>query len=51
MCGFYFFTDVEVLVFSGQTIDVTVCENAQLIFPLSLLEMKIELSIKYDMFK
>jgi len=24
------------LIFSGETVEVTVCENAQLIFPLSL---------------
>jgi hypothetical protein len=28
--------DVEELIFSGETVEVTVCENAQLIFPLSL---------------
>jgi len=28
--------DVGELIFSGETVEVTVCENAQLIFPLSL---------------
>ena len=28
--------DVVELIFSGETFEVTVCENAQLIFPLSL---------------
>jgi hypothetical protein len=28
--------DVEELIFTGQTVEVTVYENAQLIFPLAL---------------
>jgi len=28
--------DVVEVIFSGETVEVTVCENAQLIFPLSL---------------
>jgi len=28
--------DVVELIFSGVTVEVTVCENAQLIFPLSV---------------
>jgi len=32
----FFITDVGELIFSGQTIEVTVYANAQLIFPLSL---------------
>ena len=28
--------DVVELIFSGETVEVTVCENAQLIFPLSV---------------
>jgi len=27
--------DVGELIFSGETVEVTVCENSQLIFPLS----------------
>jgi hypothetical protein len=37
--GFADFTfiiiDIGELIFSGETVEVTVCENAQLIFPLS----------------
>jgi len=29
-------TDVGVLIFSGETVEVTVCKSAQLIFPFSL---------------
>jgi len=28
--------DVVELIFSGETVEVTVCENAQLIFPFSV---------------
>jgi hypothetical protein len=43
--------DIGELIFSGETVEVTVCENTQLIFPLSLEIKKIELSIKCDVLK
>ena len=41
------FIDVGELIFSGETVEVIVYENAQIIFPFCLLE----LSIKFDMLK
>jgi hypothetical protein len=41
------FIDVGELIFSGETVEVTVYENVQIIFPLYLLEF----SIKCDMLK
>jgi len=40
--------DVVEVIFSGETVEVTVCENAQLI-STCLFRNKIELSIKCDM--
>ena len=41
------FIDVGELIFSGETVEVIVYENAQIIFPLYLLQF----SIKCDMLK
>jgi hypothetical protein len=43
----FIFIDVGELIFSGETVEVIVYENAQIIFPFYLLE----LSIKFDMLK
>jgi hypothetical protein len=43
--------DVGELIVCGETFAVTVCENAQLIFPLCIFRNKTELSIRCDLLK